>query len=68
MPENAQHMNVELAKKFREILIKLGCIDKFTPYILTHVSPHWMPLHHMISDKLRKEGLILAYDGFLIKI
>ncbi len=68
LPEEAQHMNVELASKLRQHLIEKQVITTNTPFILTHVSPHWMPPYHKVHKKLEEMGFILAYDGFIIEI
>ena len=68
LPEDAQHMNIELASKLRQYLIEKQAITTDTPFILTHVSPHWMPPYHKVHKKLEEMGFILAYDGLIIEI
>lgn len=63
-----EHMSLETAKEFREKLINIGTITSQTPFVLTHVSPHWFPPYHEIAEKLEKEGLTLAYDCMEIEV
>ena len=63
-----EHMSLETAKELREKLIAMGTITLRTPFVLTHISPHWFPPYHEVAEKLEREGLTLAYDGMEIEV
>jgi len=61
-------MNIEMVRRFREELASAGTISKETPFLLTHLSPHWFPPHSEIAYKLGLEGLTVAYDGMILEL
>lgn len=67
-PPKLEHMNLEVAKKFRLELISVGTISPETPFVLTHLSPHWFPPHSEIAEKLAPDGMIVAYDGLAMEV
>lgn len=67
-PPKSEHMNIEMVRRFREELASAGTISKETPFLLTHLSPHWFPPHSEIAYKLGLEGLTVAYDGMILEL
>jgi len=67
-PHPIEHMSIETAKRLRSKLVDLGVITPQTPFVLTHISPHWFPPYHEIAEELERQGLILAYDGMVIEV
>lgn len=66
--ENDGHMNRNKNIRFRNLLIEKGCIDADTPFILTHLCPHWTPPYDIYAPMMEKEGFIVAYDGMTYEI
>lgn len=61
--ENDGHMNRDKNIAFRNLLLERGCIGNSTPFILTHLCPHWTPPYDLYAPMMEKEGFIVAYDG-----
>ena len=57
------HMGLNKNKEFRDLLIEKGCIAADTPFILTHLCPHWTPPHDIFAPMAAEEGFTVAYDG-----
>ena len=62
------HMCLATNAQMRQYLLKHGCIEENTPFVLTHMSPHWCPPHDWYASIAAQEGLILAYDGMQIEV
>lgn len=62
------HMCLANNVKMRNMFIENGCFDKDSPFILTHMSPHWCPPHDWYEPIAAQEGMTLAYDGMQITI
>lgn len=62
------HMNRAKNVRFRERLLKQGCISPDTPFFLTHMTPHWTPPHDIYAPMMAKEGFTVAYDGMVAEI
>ena len=60
---NDGHMNRDRNISFRNLLLEKGCIGPKTPFILTHLAPHWTPPYDIYAPMMEKEGFIVAYDG-----
>ncbi len=37
-------------------------------FCLTHLSPHFSPVHHEIAPIMAKKGITIAYDGMKIEL
>lgn len=61
------HMCLVNNGKVRAALLKAGCIRQDTPFVLTHLSPHWCPPHDWYESIVAQEGMTLAYDGMQIE-
>ena len=66
--EDAGHMCLKKNIRFRNALLEHRCIRPETPFILTHICPHWTPLYDEYAEIVKKEGMILGYDGQVIQI
>lgn len=62
------HMNRQKNIQFRNLLLEKGCITPETPFILTHLCPHWTPPYDVYAPMMEKEGFIVAYDGMTYEI
>lgn len=62
------HMNRKKDIAFRNLLIEKGCIGRDTPFLLTHMGPHWTPPYDLYAPMMEKEDIIVAYDGMTIDI
>ncbi|RLE77058.1 MAG: hypothetical protein DRJ56_03135 [Thermoprotei archaeon] len=63
-----QHMSVSDVESLRRELVSRGAVSEETPFVLTHVSPHGLPPHHIAAEQLRERGLILAHDGLVVEV
>ena len=57
------HMGLNKNREFRQMLIEKGCVTADTPFILTHLCPHWAPPHDIFAPMMAEEGITVAYDG-----
>lgn len=65
-PTGKGHMNLRKNETMRAFLLTHGCIREETPCILTHLCPHYTPLHEQYEAIARQAGMIVAYDGMSI--
>lgn len=63
-----EHMNIQAALALRRRMLAEGMLKDNAPFILTHISPHWTPPHHVIAPELERKGVLLAYDGMRITL
>lgn len=61
------HMSLERNIAWRTFFLNAGCITEATPFVLTHLSPHWTPPYDQYVDIAGQAGLTVAYDGFAIE-
>lgn len=62
------HMSLD---KNRYILLQMRerhCIQSDTPFVLTHMSPHWTPPYDWFVTIAEAEGMQVAYDGYTMEI
>ncbi len=60
------HMCLEKNVYWRDWMMANGVIAAETPFVLTHLSPHWTPPHDRYVEIAAKAGLTVAYDGMEI--
>jgi len=63
-----EHMNIQAALVLRRRMLAEGMLKDNAPFILTHISPHWTPPHHIIAAELGRKGVLVAYDGMRITL
>lgn len=62
------HMNIEMVKKVKERLLKMGCADESTTFVMNHFSHNGGLMHHELEKIGEEFGYEIAYDGFEISI
>lgn len=65
-PIGGGHMTLKKNIVMRDYLIKNVCITQNTPFLLTHLCPHYAPPHDEYAEMVRKYGFTLAYDGMVV--
>ncbi|MBR1684761.1 MAG: hypothetical protein IJ708_06445 [Clostridia bacterium] len=60
------HMCLQNNRIYRQLLLEHHCIEEETPFVLTHMSPHWCPPHDQYVDMVAPYGLTVAYDGMTL--
>ncbi len=66
LPVGQGHMNLRKNRALRAFLLKNGCIGEGTPCVLSHLCPHYTPLHEEFEAVARQAGMTVAYDGMEI--
>lgn len=62
------HMNLRTDIRFRRYLLEQGCISESTPFILSHLCPHFAPPHDVYEAEVKELGMLLAWDGMKITV
>lgn len=62
------HMCLEKNEFWRKWMLENGVIAPDTPFVLTHLSPHWTPPHDRFADIAAQRGMTAAWDGMEIEI
>ncbi|MEG0741204.1 MAG: MBL fold metallo-hydrolase [Clostridia bacterium] len=62
------HMYLQKNAEWRRFFLENGCITEKTPFVLTHLSPHWTPPYDQYCDIAGEKGMIVAYDGYSLTI
>ena len=62
------HSSLQQNILLRNQLLERGCIQPDTPFVLTHMSPHWAPPYDLFVDIAAREGLTVGYDGMVMEI
>lgn len=67
-PGCKSHMGIEENRLIREKMLKIGCADQNTKFIITHFSHNGCLLHHELEERAKEIGFIVAYDGMILDI
>ena len=62
------HMSLDKNRLILRQMRERHCIQPDTPFILTHMSPHWTPPHDWFVSIAGAEGMTVAYDGYAAEI
>lgn len=65
-PVGQGHMNLRKNRTLRAFLLENGCMTEDTPCVLSHLCPHYTPLHEAFEAVARQAGMMAAYDGMQI--
>lgn len=61
------HSSLVQNRRMRQALLHRGCITPDTPFILTHMSPHWAPPYDLFVETAAQEGMTVGYDGMVLE-
>lgn len=64
----SSHLNLEECFKVKEKMIRTGCADSSTIFVITHFSHGCCPLHDELSALAAAEGFLTAYDGMVVQL
>lgn len=67
-PSGKGHMNLAKNRVMRNYLMEHGSIRETTPCILTHLCPHYTPLHDQYQALVEGDGFLVAFDGMSVII
>ncbi|MDE6219043.1 MAG: hypothetical protein K2G51_01160 [Lachnospiraceae bacterium] len=62
------HLNLEACFQIRENMLREGCADSSTTFIITHFSHGCCPLHDDLSALAAAGGFLTAYDGMTVTV
>lgn len=62
------HCSLQKNILWRNFFLTNRCIEEGTPFVITHMSPHWTPPYDQYVPIAQKEGMIVAYDGYEIEV
>lgn len=62
------HMSITDNDKVRERMLRIGCADEKTIFIMTHFSHNGGLMHHELEERAKSLGFLVAYDGMIVEI
>ncbi|MDO5435534.1 MAG: MBL fold metallo-hydrolase [Clostridia bacterium] len=62
------HMGLRADIRLRSLLLDQGCIGADTPFVLSHLCPHFAPPHDAYADEVKALGMLLAWDGMRMTV
>jgi len=62
------HFNFEKLRKAHELFLKDDLLKKGAHFVVSHLCPHYTPVHEEIVSTLAEELILVAYDGMSITI
>lgn len=66
--DNLNHMNFRHVKMAYEFFINNHLLKDQTKFFVTHLSPHWTPVHDEIAPVLESQGIKVSYDGLNVHV
>lgn len=67
-PGKSGHMDITAVKSVKDRMIKMGCADEGTVFVMNHFSHNGGIMHHEFEKMGKALGLLPAYDGYLLEI
>ncbi|MBQ3489886.1 MAG: PhnP protein [Clostridia bacterium] len=64
----SSHMSIDNILALHERLSKIGAVDKNTTEIINHFSHNAKPLQHILEERVKDYGWLVAYDGMQVQI
>ena len=61
------HMGIDNNLRVNERLEKMGASTEKTVKIINHFSHNGNPLHHILEERMRPYGWLVAYDGMTVE-
>ena len=67
-PGESGHMNIQTVKKVKDTMLKMGCADESTIFIMNHFSHNGGLLHNKLEEIGNDIGFKIAFDGYTLTI
>jgi phosphoribosyl 1,2-cyclic phosphate phosphodiesterase len=67
-PGQSGHMDITAVKGVKDRMIKIGCANGDTVFVMNHFSHNGGLMHHEFEALGSGLGLIPAYDGYVLEI
>ncbi len=64
----SSHMSIDNILQVHDRLAKMGALDENTIEIINHFSHNGNPLQHVLEERVKDYGWLVAYDGMQVKI
>jgi phosphoribosyl 1,2-cyclic phosphate phosphodiesterase len=66
LPE--RHMNLSIVEKAFQHFVKRGFLNRGATFAISHMCPHWTPVHNDLAPRMKKLGITVAYDGLAVDL
>ena len=66
--EDECHMNFRKAAEARRLFGEKGLLKPGALFCLSHICPHFTPVHDEIAPIMAEQGITIAYDGMRIEL
>lgn len=65
---DGKHMGIKNIRRVQKRLKLIGAINNNTVIIINHFSHNGNPIQHIVEEKVKKYGWLVAYDGMTVNI
>jgi len=62
------HMNFEKVERAYRIFKERGLLREGARFCVSHISPHFSPVHDELAPTMAKKGITIAYDGMALEV
>ncbi|MCX7016823.1 MAG: MBL fold metallo-hydrolase [Candidatus Sumerlaeota bacterium] len=63
-----QHFNLAMAERALALFRDRGLLKPGAPFCVSHLCPHWTPVHDEIAPVMAEKGVTIAYDGLSVDL
>lgn len=64
----AEHMNFDKVERTYAHIQERGLLREGAPFCVSHLAPHWTPVHDEIAPVMAEKGIAIAYDGMAVNL
>lgn len=65
--DEGTHMGIDNIRRVLERLTALGAVDSRTVRVINHFSHNGNPLQHVLEERVKDLGYVVAYDGLCLE-
>ena len=66
--ESEGHMNFRKVERAHALFVERGLLMPGAHFCITHMAPHFAPVHDEIAPVMAAKGITVAYDGLRLKL
>jgi len=63
-----QHNNLALVERAYALFQEHGLLKEGARFCISHISPHWNPIHDDLAPMMAEKGITVPYDGLTIEV
>jgi hypothetical protein len=66
--DSEEHMNLPKVERAHQLFQERELLKPGASFCVSHLCPHWTPVHDALAPMMEQKGITIAYDGLSLDL